>query len=184
MASLVADADLEARSLVRRRSTASCRMRIHRSTGSANVDLQRKRRCGLSSEPGPTGYPDEPSRHRQVHALGARAWSWMPMPSQFRRPRRTGHRGRTRKGRPPSNPTPRRRRLLPDPVTPKPPPCPACGSSKVVPIVFGEPTMETEEAAQRGEVVLGGCLVMGDGSEPKWACRGCGKAFGCVSARR
>jgi len=64
-------------------------------------------------------------------------------------------------------------------VTPKPPPkCPACGSTEVVPILFGYPTREAELAAERGEIVLGGCMVRGDGSDPEWACRGCGKEFG------
>ena len=35
--------------------------------------------------------------------------------------------------------------------------CPRCGSTKVVPIVYGKPTAEADEEAERGEIVLGGC---------------------------
>lgn len=56
--------------------------------------------------------------------------------------------------------SPRRRRLLQAPVTPKPPKCPACGSSKVVPILRGLPTGEAELAARDGGAVVGGGSVM------------------------
>jgi hypothetical protein len=59
-----------------------------------------------------------------------------------------------------------------------PPPCPSCGSNKVVPILFGYPTEEAFEEAARGEIVLGGCCIMGDGSDPKWQCLQCDDAFG------
>jgi hypothetical protein len=51
------------------------------------------------------------------------------------------------------------------------PPCPACGSRDAVPIAYGYPSPETWEAEQRGEVVIGGCLV---GPEsPAYECRDC-----------
>lgn len=40
------------------------------------------------------------------------------------------------------------------------------GPPRVVPLVMGLPTQETYEAAQKGELVLGGCAV--SGNEPKW----------------
>jgi hypothetical protein len=50
--------------------------------------------------------------------------------------------------------------------------CAACGRVvEPVPIVFGYPTAELFEAAARGEVELGGCLVGGD--EPKARLSGC-----------
>ena len=30
--------------------------------------------------------------------------------------------------------------------------------------------------AERGEVMLGGCVI--DASSPKWACKSCGESFG------
>jgi hypothetical protein len=49
---------------------------------------------------------------------------------------------------------------------------PSCGSEDTVPIVYGLPTRELEEAAGRGELVLGGCLVSFDA--PNRACQNCG----------
>lgn len=51
--------------------------------------------------------------------------------------------------------------------------CVACGGERFVPIVFGYPLPETFEAAERGEVVLGGCIVSDD--DPKVACAACGE---------
>lgn len=52
--------------------------------------------------------------------------------------------------------------------------CPECGSRRVIPIRYGFPTEETDAAAVRGEVKLGGCCVWGDVSEmPAWWCRTC-----------
>jgi hypothetical protein len=53
------------------------------------------------------------------------------------------------------------------------PPCPACKSARVVPVVFGMPGPELAARAARGEVVLGGCMVWGDERDPKWACLDC-----------
>lgn len=48
--------------------------------------------------------------------------------------------------------------------------CPACGG-KLVPIVYGLPGPEASEAAMRGEIALGGCLVTRD--DPQLTCTGC-----------
>ena len=54
---------------------------------------------------------------------------------------------------------------------PKLPPCPACGSTDAIRIAYGYPTPETFEAADRGEVDLGGCVV---GPEsPDYECGNC-----------
>ena len=55
--------------------------------------------------------------------------------------------------------------------------CPRCGV-RAVPILFGLPTFEAFEAADRGEIVLGGCLVV-EGDETAFACTGydCGLQF-------
>lgn len=46
-----------------------------------------------------------------------------------------------------------------------------------MPIVYGMPTGELEEKADRGEVVLGGCCIAldenGRSIDPKWACINC-----------
>lgn len=57
------------------------------------------------------------------------------------------------------------------------PSCPRCGSNKVVPIAYGEPGEEMNEKAERGEIVLGGCLVSTDGTDDDFECRECGFRF-------
>lgn len=37
-------------------------------------------------------------------------------------------------------------------------PCPQCGCTKVIPVVFGLPGDALMERARRGEVALGGCM--------------------------
>lgn len=69
-------------------------------------------------------------------------------------------------------------------MTPKPPPCPACHSPRVVPVVRGLPTEEAELAARDARAVIGGGVVLGDGSEPEWACQRCDRTFGGVSSPR
>ena len=54
--------------------------------------------------------------------------------------------------------------------------CPSCGSEDRILILYGYPTREASERADRGEVSLGGCVV-GDES-PKWECRTCGTRWG------
>lgn len=63
------------------------------------------------------------------------------------------------------------------PVTPvekKPETCPYCGG-RVVKVCYGEPTEETMKKADRGEVVLGSCLVYP--GQPDWQCINCGVEF-------
>jgi hypothetical protein len=50
--------------------------------------------------------------------------------------------------------------------------CQRCGA-KMIPIVRGHPTPEAEEWAARGEVLLGGCLIRGDGTDTHWYCGSC-----------
>lgn len=57
-----------------------------------------------------------------------------------------------------------------------PKPCPECGSTKVLPITYGLPGSAMLEAAERGEIILGGCLV--DDANPLWACASCVAQFG------
>jgi hypothetical protein len=45
-----------------------------------------------------------------------------------------------------------------------------------VPLVIGLPSPEAFDAAERGEFVLGGCMVMGEPT-PDWACPSCGRQF-------
>jgi len=54
--------------------------------------------------------------------------------------------------------------------------CPKCGQDTGIPIAYGMPDMELVEAAQRGEVALGGCLVMDD--NPQWQCTDAACGFG------
>ena len=56
------------------------------------------------------------------------------------------------------------------------PKCPSCGSSKVVPIVYGMPGPELVEASKKGEVELGGCVVTD--RDPEWHCKACGHGWG------
>jgi hypothetical protein len=37
--------------------------------------------------------------------------------------------------------------------------CPECGSRKSKPLIYGLPSEETTVKAQRGEVILGGCVM-------------------------
>lgn len=54
------------------------------------------------------------------------------------------------------------------------PDCPKCGSGqdKVIPIIYGMPGAELGRAADRGEVILRGCIVSAD--DPQWHCKACG----------
>jgi ribosomal protein L40E len=51
------------------------------------------------------------------------------------------------------------------------PACPRCGARDVVPVVYGLPAPEATAAEDRGELVLGGCLV-GD-EDAELVCRQC-----------
>jgi len=54
--------------------------------------------------------------------------------------------------------------------------CPECGREDSVPLLWGLPDFETMRLAERGQVVLGGCMVMGE--DPAFACRSCGLEWG------
>ena len=60
------------------------------------------------------------------------------------------------------------------PVEKKPETCPYCGG-RVVKIYRGEPTQETMEKADRGEAILGGCLINPEAAD--WQCINCGCEF-------
>lgn len=51
------------------------------------------------------------------------------------------------------------------------PPCPKCGSKDVAKILYGLPTHQLIGAAERGDVILGGCIVTDN--DPQWACKAC-----------
>ena len=60
-----------------------------------------------------------------------------------------------------------------EPVTTRTPlrPCPQCGSTDAIRIAYGYPTFEMGEAADRGEIRLGGCVI---GPEsPDYECLRC-----------
>jgi len=48
--------------------------------------------------------------------------------------------------------------------------CPLCHKNdKVIPIIYGEPTSQIMEKAEKGEVKLGGCVM--SKSNAKWYCK-------------
>jgi hypothetical protein len=57
--------------------------------------------------------------------------------------------------------------------------CAVCGG-KGVRIVYGLPSPELTEAAERGEVALGGCVIRDDG--PNRQCHSCGNEWQTGSA--
>ena len=59
--------------------------------------------------------------------------------------------------------------------------CPKCGSRDVVPILYGLPGPETMAEAERGEIVLGGCVITG--RDPRKRCMACGENFDRPPAR-
>ncbi|QIS11170.1 hypothetical protein [Nocardia arthritidis] len=48
--------------------------------------------------------------------------------------------------------------------------CPQCGMA-MTPIEYGKATYAAYESAERGEIILGGCVVSPD--SPDWGCRMC-----------
>lgn len=55
-------------------------------------------------------------------------------------------------------------------------PCPVCNKTdQVIPIVYGYPGEELDKKAQKGEVILGGCMVSED--NPRWYCKRDDKRF-------
>lgn len=53
--------------------------------------------------------------------------------------------------------------------------CEYCGSTTIVPIVYGSCDAIAFELADRGAIQLGGCISSGE--EPLWSCRGCLRAL-------
>lgn len=56
------------------------------------------------------------------------------------------------------------------------PKAPRCCDTPMTPIAYGLPGSELFEAAERGEVELGGCVI--DDSMPLYVCRRCGRTEG------
>jgi DNA-directed RNA polymerase subunit RPC12/RpoP len=57
----------------------------------------------------------------------------------------------------------------------RPTKCPKCGS-RVLPIVYGMPSVETRKEIAEGKIALGGCIVAE--SAPTWRCDECGREGG------
>lgn len=53
--------------------------------------------------------------------------------------------------------------------------CQACGG-KLIPIIYGLPSPAMFRAAQKDQIILGGCVETSN--NPHWKCQGCGKDFG------
>ena len=54
--------------------------------------------------------------------------------------------------------------------------CPACGREESIPVVFGLPSPELMDAAEKGLVSLGGCMMPEGPAD--FACRSCGLEWG------
>lgn len=52
--------------------------------------------------------------------------------------------------------------------------CPSCGGT-ITEIVYGLPSLELFEAAERGEVAIGGCVLFGN--DPDRQCASCGQTW-------
>jgi len=61
---------------------------------------------------------------------------------------------------------------VPDPIA-----CPVCMSPRIVPVIYGYPTAETDQRASRGEVILGGDIVGWGELEHTWQCRTCDRSW-------
>jgi hypothetical protein len=53
--------------------------------------------------------------------------------------------------------------------------CPACHQPSLRQIVYGMPGVDLAQAAERGGVILGGCIV--DDGNPRWECVSCGRSY-------
>jgi primosomal protein N' len=55
--------------------------------------------------------------------------------------------------------------------------CPSCGERRIVPVVYGEPSLEMMVATQLGHIVLSSRPETSD--SPQWACQAehCGYEF-------
>lgn len=58
--------------------------------------------------------------------------------------------------------------------------CPTCNSLSTIPIAYGKPSIELEEAAARGLVEIAGCVV--DQDSPSMRCLDCGIAWATIGA--
>lgn len=56
--------------------------------------------------------------------------------------------------------------------------CPRCGAV-LIPVAYGYPSMEMFEAAERGEILLGGCVLFE--GRPTSRCPECGAGIGSLS---
>lgn len=56
-------------------------------------------------------------------------------------------------------------------MTRKPRTCLKCSSSKVIPIAYGYLSSEMIEELERGEIILGGCVITDE--IPLWHCGEC-----------
>ncbi|MFT5203460.1 MAG: hypothetical protein ACI9C1_002860 [Candidatus Aldehydirespiratoraceae bacterium] len=56
-------------------------------------------------------------------------------------------------------------------MSPRPGRCPTCQRATIVPIAYGYPGPEMWAAVDRGEIVLGGCVVTPE--NPSWECTAC-----------
>ena len=54
--------------------------------------------------------------------------------------------------------------------------CPHCGSTNYIPIVYGYPTHEAFEKAERGELILAGCCIF-EPHPPNKKCKNCGESY-------
>ena len=52
--------------------------------------------------------------------------------------------------------------------------CPACGSARTAPVVYGLPGGDTLAKAERGEAILGGCVITPDLVQDDRGCIDCG----------
>lgn len=59
--------------------------------------------------------------------------------------------------------------------------CAHCGSDRLVPIIYGMPAPDAFEAAERGEIALGGCIL--DEDSPAFRCADCGVGNGTLTRR-
>ncbi len=50
--------------------------------------------------------------------------------------------------------------------------CPKCGSPNYIPIVYGYPSPEAFEKAERGELILAGCCIFEE-NPPVKCCKNC-----------
>jgi hypothetical protein len=54
--------------------------------------------------------------------------------------------------------------------------CPWCESTDTIPVLYGMPTYEAFEASERGELEIGGCLVL-DPDGRDFVCKACAAGF-------